>query len=616
MSDESFLAAARCEPLRVYGTSRCECARSAHDTKIAVSHGLRIVRLRFGLPYSELPDAVGDRLSSYLSYLLAQGKVRATVSFPRRQGLPDGDGLVELVRLGKKERWELAHSLNSFKRNLPTGCRLHTPSRFRDWASRAFSTPPPVSPEYLRFVDREITRLFPVGWDRRYVQNVESFVPRASARELRPDVPAGARPHADVIWSINGREEFLRRCKDECAASFNEDLTCRYKEVLSAGKVRPLTIFDHRVDVLGPLHETLYDHLSKKPWLLRGAPSAERIRSICVNRVQTSIDLVSATDGLPLEVAERILDRIFFTSLSVSRSVRRLAKASLRPRVSFNGTFVGRVSHGQMMGAYLSFPLLCLQSYLGARWAARFDPSATFLVNGDDCIVSASRELSPGDYPPFFELNELKTIRSESVAEINSTAFLRMGGRWREVRHLRRGTVLPSYAGIVHAAKACAPSVRWSTAFVQSRVGRKWGFLPSQLGLHRRSRAVWRRETSMRKRRFPTDLPQPAMVVDPEIEIRRGVSPDPDEAEALVRHIFSHGRVVANRERYDLAIGVVRRSYRYRRVPPWKSLSYESWLMTRDAPVVPSSPFLRDYEGQRYEGVLLALAVFRSRLGL
>ncbi|QKI79890.1 RNA-dependent RNA polymerase [Erysiphe necator associated ourmia-like virus 60] len=623
MSDESFLAAARCEPLRVYGSSRCECNTVALHTKMAVQNGLRIVRLKYGLPYSELTDAVGDHLSDYLSYLLAQGKVRASVSFPRRQVRPDGDGLVSLARLGRKERWEFAHTLNSFKRNLPQGCRRCTPSKRDEWARRAFSQPPPTSPEYLRFVRREVCKLFPVGWDRRYVSNVDNFIPRASAREQYPDIAVGLRPHADVIWRGEdlGREEFVSRCLDELPHSSKFEVGCRYKEVMTAGKLRPLVIYDHRIDVLGPLNATIYDYLSTKPWLLRGSPTEARIKAVCTGRVNSSVDLVSATDGLPLDVAEEILKVLFFSCQRVPASVRKLAMNSLRPEVSFNGKAergktLSRVSHGQMMGAYLSFPLLCLQSYLGARWAARFDPDAKFLVNGDDCIISATRGVLPEDYPSFFELNTKKTITSSSVVEVNSTAFLKEKERWREVRHVRRGTVLPGYAGILHAAKAYSISPSWSTAFVKARLGRKWGLMPSQLGLDKRSHAAWRRETTMRKTRFFTELPIRKVETDPDIEIRRGETPDPDETAALVAHIFSHGRFVGDRERYDPAIGVIRRSYRYRRIPLRSPLSYRGWRVQREQPVVSSSPFLKDYEGQRYEGKLLALGAFRSRLGL
>jgi len=356
----------------------------------------------------------------------------------------------------------------------------------------------------------------------------------------------------------------------------------------------------------------MYDYLSKKPWLLRGSPDSERMEKICVNKVQTSVDLVNATDGLRHDVAKEILRGLFFNSVAVPRSVRSLAYKTLCPTVEGGN----RVSHGQMMGAYLSFPLLCVQSYIAARWAARFDKSATFLVNGDDCVISASREVTSSDYPDFFELNTKKTIRAENVVEVNSTVFLRERGRWREVRHLRRGTALPGYLGSLHLARACSVSAKWSDAFVKARIGRSWGFLPSQLGLHRDSHAVWKREMSMRKKRFYTPLPCRKAVIDSSFEIVKNYSPDPDETRALLSHMFAHGRHIGSREIYSPSIGAVRRSYRYRVSPPWKSLSYNGFRLGRSTPIQTSVPLLRDYESDRYKGRLCSLDVFRSRCGL
>jgi len=604
MSDECYVAAACYEPLRVYRSLRCSCSLSERDTKIAVRTGLRIVRVRFGVPYSELPDAVEDRLDSYLLYLLSQGKVRATVCFPRRQGRPNEEGLLSLVRLGKKERWELAHTLNSFKRNLPTGCRLHITSKQDEWERLAFSKPPPTSSEYLQFVRAEVTKIFKPNWDRHYFDNVNGFVPNASSREA----PKGSASRADLIWK-GRQEEFVSSCteEDQCPT----DLSCRYKEVLSAGKVRPLVIFDSRVDVLGPLHKTLYDYISKKRWLLRGSPTSERMEGICVNEFQTSVDLVNATDGLRHDVAEEILRGLFFTSVSVPRSVRSLAHKTLCPDVVGRG----RVTMGQMMGAYLSFPLLCIQSYIAARWAARSDPNAAFLVNGDDCVISADREILDSDYPDFFRLNEKKTIRARNVVEVNSTVFLKGKEKWREVRHLRRGTALPGYLGTLHLAKACSFSSKWSDAFVKCRVGQKWGFLPSQLGLHRDSRAVWRRETTLRKRRFFTELPRPVVSKDEAIDLIRGYEPDPDEMRALSAHMFAHGRHVSDMRIHSPSIGAVRRTYRYRKSPPWKSMSYMGSRLGACPVVHPSVPVLREYENDRYKGRLVALEVFRASNG-
>lgn len=364
------------------------------------------------------------------------------------------------------------------------------------WEERAFSSPPPQSSEYLAFVKRETARIFRDGWDRSYRSFVRRHVPRASMRL------GGVR--ADLYWS--GREEeFDTHCLEETALP--SSLVAEYAEVPTAGKKRPLLVFGPEVDVLAGLHKCVYSHLRKtQSWLLCGPPTAERIASVCTFPHQTSVDLVSATDGLYHSVADVILEGIFFQSVSVPRSVRSLAHASLRPIVTDKkGEILGRVSHGQMMGAYLSFPLLCLQSYFAALWAARNSGDCNFLVNGDDCVISSSKPV--GSYPPGFLLNKEKTIVAETVVEVNSTTFLMRSGRWREIRHLRRGAFTSDWLGLHHASAAIRFSRRWTDAFVRCRFGSKWGFLPSQIGLRSDSYSAFMRQSTMTRKRLHTALP-------------------------------------------------------------------------------------------------------------
>jgi len=566
---------------------------------MTVHNGLQIIRVRYGIPYVELPDLSVDRLGSYLQYLLLQGKVRASVKFPMCHGRRDSEGLVRLKRLSRKERWEFAHSVNSIKRNLPSGCRLHVPSGRSKWESNAFSSPPLPSSEYLAFVKSEVSRLFPACWDRQYGSFVKNHLPNSTSRF--------DRRRADQIWS-GRQEEFRSACLEETAMPWPQG---RYKEVLSAGKVRPLLIFDEWNDVLAPLHKMLYRHLARETdWLLVGPPTPEKMASVCVGRYQTSVDLVNATDGLSLRVTEVILDSLFFGSTKIPRSVRRLAYESLHPVV--DGKIV---RHGQMMGSYLSFPLLCLHSFLAARWAVRGCGDHRILVNGDDCVISADLPVQASQYPSGYCLNDQKTIRSENVVEVNSTAFLRRGGTWHEVKHLRRGGFLTTYDGMLHAAAACRHSVAWTDAFVRSRIGRKWGLLPSQLELTRRSRVAWRRETTMRKKRVFSVLPGlDQLAHNPQLEWVKG-DPDPDEKDALLDFFWRWGRDGGRkRDVFSPSIGEVRRSYRYRKIPIRSILTFVGQLCS---PVVPgngrSGSYLVpiEYESERYLGRLCALEAFR-----
>jgi hypothetical protein len=246
----------------------------------------------------------------------------------------------------------------------------------------------------------------------------------------------------------------------------------------------------------------MYQYIAQKEWVCVGPPTEKKVGKVCIYPMQTSVDLVSATDGLFIPVAEAILGVALAKSQRVHPRIHCLAMESLRPTI--RGEVV---SHGQMMGCYLSFPLLCLQSYIASRWATR-GMKARQLVNGDDTLISSEREI--GSYPDGFELNLKKTIRSVNTVELNSTVFLKVGARWREVRHLRKGGFRPGqFSGMLHAAAVCKEAgPKWVSAFIRSRLGRKWDFLPSQLGLPLSNHDAWRVETAaLRGGRVRSALP-------------------------------------------------------------------------------------------------------------
>jgi len=544
---------------------RCyECSRASRDTKETIHNGLLLLRVRYGIPYCELPDSKPCDLSRFLSFLLLQGKERASVVFPRCQRRGE-DGLCKLQRLCRRDRWALSHSISSIKRNLPSGCRRHTPSVRSSWEENVLSQPPPSSPEYLAHVRRVATQVFRPGWDRRYNDFVGRHVPNSTSR-----FPKKSR--ADHLWA-GRRSEFFNACTREC--EIGTTFFARYKEVQSAGKKRPLLIYDESIDLLGPIHCMIYDHLRKTDWLLCGPPTEERMRSVLVNEYQTSVDLVAATDGLRHDVALTLLDSLFFTSVKIPRTLRSLAKGSLSPVFEGEDGELKRVRQGQMMGAYLSFPLLCLQSYCAATWAARDCEGARFVVNGDDCVISAGRYITMQDYPQGYRLNDDKTIRAKNVAEVNSTCFLRMGSKWREVRHVRRVGSTSDFSGMMHMAKAVLSSQKMVDAFQRCRIGRRWGFLPSQLGHY--GYPAHLREQGLRVRRTFTPLPEP--VVDcsfpEELVVITGRDPTAVEAERLKSIFWVHGRMGGlKRDVFDPSCGQVRRTYGYRKVARYSSLSF------------------------------------------
>jgi len=372
-----------------------------------------------------------------------------------------------------------------------------------------------------------------------------------------------------------------------CLAGLTPQTTmqARYKEVPSTGKVRPLLIYERRTDVLGPLHKCVYKHLSETTdWLLVGPPTAEKISSVCVNECQTSVDLVSATDNLSLVVTDIILSGLFRTARRVPPALKAFALDSLFPEVIRKGSLEGRIMHGQMMGGYLSFPLLCIHSYLMASWATRDMPGSKFLVNGDDTIISSTGEVSTQRYPPGTFLNDKKTIRAKNVVEVNSTVFLRESGKWREIRHLRRGGCLTDFAGLLHLAKACQKGGKmWEEAFVKSRIGKKWGFLPSELGLDCRISVVWKRQAGIISMgRVEAPLLTPGNKLSKDLVQRDGV-PSSDERLALTDYLYTNGREVeAKWGPFNPSKGEVVKSRLYIRCrKTWSQISYRSFLASK-----------------------------------
>jgi len=432
--------------------------------------------MRFSLGKGELPDLKPTDLGKYLLFLLSPRSSRVSVPFPRVQRGWDDEGFPRLLRLGRRQRWELAHSVSSIKKGLPSiVCSHHSPPSVRSsWFSRACDpSPSSSSPEYLAFARKIVREVLPWGWDSRYFDFCHSFFPKRSSRY--------DRGFSSEFWSLGSYESFQAIVRaggplPKGAGGWN----LRYKEVPSAGKLRPMGIPTYRWDTLGPLHECLYSYLGRKDWLLVGPPAASDIDRVCQFDWQTSIDLVGASDNLRLDVADTILCAILSRCEKVPGSVRQDAVDSLYPFVDDQ-----QVTHGQMMGTYLSFPLLCLQSYVAARWATR-DTQAGILINGDDCLISSPRPVLNDDYPDWAIINESKTGRFRSVAEINSTCFLRDSrGRWKEVKHLRRGGGTRDLQGHVHQAAVCrAAGPLWERAFVLAKSRSRWCLRPSDLGFN------------------------------------------------------------------------------------------------------------------------------------
>jgi len=339
--------------------------------------------------------------------------------------------------LGHRERITVAGSLFLSRKALPSP----PDPRQAEKHARLMSVPAPTPPpDYLEFIDRTIDELFPVGWDKGYQGAVFSHTPTTSSCLQYGRRSGGARR----FLSEQGRDWFTDACLG--GGSFPLVTETRYSVVQTAGKARGVTVPDGSSHVLGPLHRTLYDYLSQFEWLLRGEARGKKFKGFqrVKGEVFVSGDYESATDNLSLEVTERILSRVLGRCTRVPFEMRGFAMRSLRAMIRYPGGHVVHQQRGQLMGSYLSFPLLCLQNYLAFRY---FIPRPVPVrINGDDIVFRCR----PAEYARWRDgvgaagltLSAGKTLVNRSLFSLNSSFFDASSRRVREIPVIRGGSLI------------------------------------------------------------------------------------------------------------------------------------------------------------------------------
>jgi hypothetical protein len=338
------------------------------------------------------------------------------------------------VRLSKRARHSLSFSLSLFGKSLlpPCACYgafLNRAASHKESLSRVDN----VSPEYLGFCGEMSRRLFRKGWDSSFLSqlSVSQVSGNASFTHTRQEYGPlqewdSHAQYVDTVLSEEEHPEWGRKA--------------RFAEVLSAGKIRPLVICDAYNEVMRPVHKTLYNYISRFPWLLRGSPSNESFPFAMDPGSFVSVDFEAATDNLSVNVAERILGVALSRAQHIPVSLRRYCLASLRPRIYYPSEDEEAIypeeielSMGQMMGSLLSFPLLCLQTFFFYLWCEGFtDLKPKELRSFDRCLVNGDDLVFKTEHPENFfneaettmsKINRKKTGISDSYFNINSTLF-------------------------------------------------------------------------------------------------------------------------------------------------------------------------------------------------
>ncbi|QKI79909.1 RNA-dependent RNA polymerase [Erysiphe necator associated ourmia-like virus 79] len=327
----------------------------------------------------------------------------------------------------------------SIKKLLPDSCRCQERNMLSDLHHKLSSPARPLPRGYLQFARREVLRIFRTGWDRgSYEDHVLTTSPPLSSTTEH------SRSEGGCLGSDFDYSDFIETCL--LGPDFNLDRAAKMIVVQSAGKPRALTKFSPDTLCLRPLHKAVYDRISRESWLNRGDVTTDKLRDAGFRRVDgeflTSGDYKSATDNLSLEVAEEILKAILSTAVSVPQSVKNAAMDILRPNLfSLENGIDFTPTVGQMMGSYLSFPLLCLQNRIAFLWAG--GRGMPCLINGDDILFRSSPEFSRHWMDKVsslgLEVEETKTSVSESYGTLNSTLIVRKHGRYVVRQTLRFG---------------------------------------------------------------------------------------------------------------------------------------------------------------------------------
>lgn len=347
-------------------------------------------------------------------------------------------------------------SFQSIKKGLPDSC-VCMESGLLDKLVRSIGSPPRSLPEgYLDFVRKEVSRLFKKGWDASYESFCLTTSPPLSAVYCR-DTPEERESRGEPLCSSAGSRSsggslgWLGATQDEflsCVLSGEGspgDLLGKLIVVQSAGKPRPLSKFSADALALKPLHKTVYGFMKRFSWLLVGNPTRERLHKAGFREGGGSLvsgDYASATDGLSIEVAEVIMETLLSSAVFVPQNIRKAALCALRPLLFYGDDDEQvRVLTGQMMGSYLSFPLLCLQNYLAFRWSLRglgLKTKVPVLINGDDILFQLSDHYDRWERvlgPLGLTVEKTKTSVEVEWGTINSTLL-----RWRD------GSLVPCWS--------------------------------------------------------------------------------------------------------------------------------------------------------------------------
>jgi len=381
------------------------------------------------------------------------------------------DGVANLPPNATLDEMGIAASCFLFRKTLPA--TMTTKEAVSAFVKKAGLPDRPSGDRWKQSAKDVVERLFPVGWDRQYARYAvkERANPTAS---LERGLSARLDIELSTTWEnfVSAPVAGDHKCFPNEACRFCSDLRDVKKDRKVIGlqegpKVRVITISDSWHCQLMPFHHLLYDHLRTNRWLLDGEPtpaslsSPDEVLSNGKTHVFVSGDYEAATDSFSCANSTYMIDLIQSRSSFIPPEVFDLA----RSRMDGGDLYIGKRKAGsrttmQLMGDYLSFPLLCLCNFIGfihslgaSGWTIA--ERGFLLINGDDIVFRCHRDLvgywMDGVKEAGLTLSKGKTLVHRSFFSINSTFFVGSFRRFERSEVFRR----------FHVSRV--PVIRWKS---------------------------------------------------------------------------------------------------------------------------------------------------------
>nr|WAK77924.1 MAG: RNA-dependent RNA polymerase [Botourmiaviridae sp.] len=316
-------------------------------------------------------------------------------------------------------RVAVASSLFLFRKVIPQELTpAEVKQKTKKYIEKMTEAQSPPSGPYLAHVRRWTRRLFKPGWDRGWENTQRGFTLPTSACVESKRSEGGPRG----LDRRRLRSEYEAFCQGSRSGGLSSKTVPMM--IWTGGKWRLVTKFSYERSFLTPVHRTIYDHLSKKSWLLRGEATPDRFKGFhrLDGEIFVSGDYESATDNLNIWSTLCAVQEMSRTSRHIPRAVWDASIASLKNRFP-NGKVQQR---GQLMGSLLSFPSLCLHNFLAFKWA--IPRKVPVKINGDDIVFRCRPEEADRWFKEIKEsglvVSRGKTLIQKTLFSLNSAFFL------------------------------------------------------------------------------------------------------------------------------------------------------------------------------------------------